>query len=111
MAYVSKSSLVGQGVELVTAITATASPEVTDAHKFRRHSFAISTTGTWVFHLQTSDDGGTTWVRATADLTIATSTDSIFWTDPVNQLRIVCTRTGGACTVWVRQNDMRARDW
>ena len=80
--------------------------EAPTAGDFRRHAWAIVTTGSWSFRPQTSDDGGTTWANAGAALVVDNTSDTYYCDFPCNALRLAGTRTAGDATVWLRQSGL-----
>lgn len=97
---------------VASAIAASAQPAVADAAKWRRHQFGCVATGKWVIFPEVSYNGGSTWCRAAASLTLdgTVLTDTIYLTDVLAPLmRLNCTRTAGSLTIWCMQDDDSSR--
>lgn len=94
--------------KVADAIVATAQPVVTGASSWRRHQLTCIATGRWDIFPEGSFDGGVTWGRLGATLTLdgAVLSDTIYLTDVLApDMRLNCTRTAGALTVWCMQDD------
>ena len=93
--------------QLLAAAAATATPVLNAANDHSQYAVVCKATGgAWDFTLESSPDGGTTWLIATATLSLlAGETDTIYLNAPFAMLRLNAVRTGGTADAWVTYSD------
>ena len=90
--------------EFTIQVSAATNPVATD--KYYRHSFYFSTAaaGDWSIDIEALVETST-WAKVATTLSLSANTsDSVFVTGVFDDLRAVCTRTGGTLQAWYQQD-------